>query len=51
MESLLDSKYPGGIFPVNRHAERVFGLPAYPHVSSIPGPVNLAILVVPEDSA
>ena len=40
----------GGIFPVNRHAERVFGLPAYPHVSSIPGPVDLAILIIPEDS-
>ena len=50
METLLDSKYPGGIFPVNRHADRVFGLPTYPHVSSIPGSVDLAILIIPEDS-
>ena len=50
MESLLDSKYPGRISPVNRRAECVYGLPAYPDVNSIPGPVDLAILTIPEDS-
>jgi len=50
MESLLDSKYPGRIFPVNRHAESVFGLPAYPDVTSIPERVELAILIIPENS-
>ncbi len=49
MESLLDSKYPGRIFPVNRHAESVYGLPAYPDVTSIPDSVDLAILIIPED--
>ena len=50
MESLLDSKYPGGIFPVNRHADSVFGLTAYPQMNSVPDFVDLAILIIPEDS-
>lgn len=50
MLSLLESKYPGRIFPVNRHAESVFGLPAYPDVTSIPDRVELAILIIPENS-
>jgi acyl-CoA synthetase (NDP forming) len=50
MESLMDSKYPGRIFPVNRHAESVYGLRAYPQVTSIPDFVDLAILIIPEDS-
>jgi acetate---CoA ligase (ADP-forming) subunit alpha len=50
MQSLLSSKYPGRIFPVNRHAKRVYEIPAYPQVSSIPGSVDLAILIIPEDA-
>jgi acyl-CoA synthetase (NDP forming) len=50
MESLLGSKYPGKIFPVNRHAERVYGLPAYADVESIPGHVDLAIVTIPENT-
>lgn len=50
MERLLDSKYPGKLFPVNRHAETVYGLRAYPDVTSITDSVELAILIIPEDA-
>ena len=50
MERLRDSKYPGKIFPVNRHAESVYGLRAYPEVTSITDFVDLAILIIPEDA-
>ena len=50
MEGLLGSKYPGRIYPVNRHAKSVYGIPAFPDVSSIPHCPELAILTIPEDS-
>ena len=50
MEGLLTWKYPGAIYPVNRRAESVYNLPAFPDVESIPDEVELAVVAVPEDS-
>ncbi|MBW1800332.1 MAG: CoA-binding protein [Deltaproteobacteria bacterium] len=50
MQNLLSLKYGGNIYPVNVHADRIFGLPAFKDVREIPGPVNLAILTVPSKS-
>jgi acyl-CoA synthetase (NDP forming) len=50
MESLLSFHYPGKIYPVNRHSPTVYGLPAYLDVKSIPDPVELAVLTIPESS-
>ena len=50
MEGLLSWQYPGKIYPVNRHSSTVYGLPAYPDVKSIPDPVELAVLTIPESS-
>jgi acyl-CoA synthetase (NDP forming) len=50
MESLLSFHYPGKIYPVNRHSSTVYGLPAYLDVKSIPDPVELAVLTIPESS-
>lgn len=47
LTALLDQKYPGRIYPVHPKAEEIDGLKAYPSVSSIPGPVDLAIVLVP----
>ena len=49
MESLLAWKYPGRIYPVNHRAKEVFGIPAIPDIGSIEGPVDLAIIAIPED--
>jgi acyl-CoA synthetase (NDP forming) len=49
--SLQDQGYPGMIYPVHPEAREIDGLKAYPNVSAIPGPVDLAIILVPHHSA
>ncbi|MFC1822108.1 acetate--CoA ligase family protein [Thermodesulfobacteriota bacterium] len=45
--SLLDQGFPGPIYPIHPHAEEIDGLKVYPNVSAVPGPVDLAIVLVP----
>ncbi|MBN2284486.1 MAG: CoA-binding protein [Deltaproteobacteria bacterium] len=47
--ALLDQKYPGVIYPVHPDAKEIDGFPAYPTVSDIPGPVDLAIILVSQE--
>ena len=49
--ALQDQGYPGPIYPVHPEAREIDGLKAYPNVSAIPGPVDLAIILVPHHSA
>lgn len=46
--ALLDQGFPGAIYPVNPGAKEIDGLKAYPRVSDIPEPVDLAIILVPQ---
>lgn len=45
--ALQDQKFAGDIYPVNPHVDEIDGLKTYPSVSAIPGPVDLAIVLVP----
>jgi acyl-CoA synthetase (NDP forming) len=45
--ALQDQKFPGPIYPVNPNADEIDGLKSYPDLASIPGPVDLAIVLVP----
>lgn len=47
LTALLDQKFPGQIYPVNPHIEEIDGIDVYPDIASIPGPVDLAIVLVP----
>jgi acyl-CoA synthetase (NDP forming) len=47
--ALLDMGFPGPIYPVHPTAEEIEGLKAFPSVSSIPEPVDLAIVLVPHN--
>jgi acyl-CoA synthetase (NDP forming) len=49
MRGLLSSGYPGKIYPVNRQADQVSGVPAYKDIREIKGPVELAVLAIPEE--
>jgi len=49
MGGLLSVDYSGKIYPVNNRAERVFGLPAFKDVREIDGPVDLAVMTIPEE--
>jgi acyl-CoA synthetase (NDP forming) len=44
---LQSSGYPGKIYPVNPKYTEIGGLPAYPRVSAIPGPVDYVISSIP----
>ncbi|HHE73503.1 MAG TPA: hypothetical protein ENL37_00240 [Desulfobacteraceae bacterium] len=45
--ALQDQKFTGDIYPVNPNVDEIDGLKTYPSVSAIPGPVDLAIVLVP----
>lgn len=47
--NLIAGGFQGPVYPVNPKAEVVFSVPAYRSVRDIPGPVDLAVLVVPPD--
>ena len=48
--NLIAGGFQGPVYPVNPKAEVVLSVPAYPSVKAIPGPVDLAVLVVPPDA-
>jgi acetyl coenzyme A synthetase (ADP forming)-like protein len=45
--NLLATTFNGPVYPVNRSAEVVQSVRAYPSVADVPGPVDLAVIVVP----
>lgn len=49
LENLLRNAFKGTIYPVNRVADRVAGLRAYPTVAAIEAPVDLALIAVPAE--
>ncbi len=46
-DNLLAAGFAGAVYPVNPRATEVHGHVCYPDVSVLPGPVDLAIIVVP----
>jgi acyl-CoA synthetase (NDP forming) len=50
LEPLKKFGYKGDIYPVNPNATEVSGLPAYPTVRDIPGPVDHVICAIPASS-
>jgi acyl-CoA synthetase (NDP forming) len=50
MQGLLSRRYPGKIFPINRHADHIYGIPAFRDVLDVEEPIDLAVLTIPEHS-
>lgn len=50
LHNLVVQEFAGAIFPVNPYAESIHSLKAYPTVSAIPDPVDLAVVAVPRDA-
>jgi len=46
VRNLVDLGYPGPVYPVHPAAAPVYGLPAYPSLADLPGPVEAAALLV-----
>ena len=47
LANITNSGFGGEIFPVNLRSRQIQGIRCYPDVGSIPGPVDLAIIIVP----
>ena len=47
LKNLLDSNFPGEVYPVNPKASEILGLKAYPSVTDVPDQIGLAMIVVP----
>ena len=45
--NLLHAEFTGSVYPVNPKAKSIFGVHSYPTLADIPGPVDLAVLIVP----
>ncbi|MEJ2539443.1 MAG: acetate--CoA ligase family protein [Gemmatimonadota bacterium] len=49
LHNLISHGFQGVVYPVNPRAEAVHSVRAYPSVTDIPGPVDLAVVVVPKE--
>ncbi|MGQ9568409.1 MAG: acetate--CoA ligase alpha subunit [Anaerolineae bacterium] len=47
LSNILQGGFPKPIYPINPNADEILGLPCYPSVLDVPGPVDLAVIVVP----
>ena len=47
VRNLLEKGYAGAIYPVNPKYDRVGPLPCYPNIQAIPGPIDLAVIILP----
>lgn len=47
LRNLIAGGFPGPVYPVNPRSERILGLTCHRNVTEIPGPVDLAVLIIP----
>jgi acyl-CoA synthetase (NDP forming) len=47
LDTIRRSGYEGGLYPVNRRAEQVQGIPAFPSISAVPDPIEAAVILIP----
>jgi acyl-CoA synthetase (NDP forming) len=45
----LKNLYKGALYAVNNRDTNILGFPSYPRVTDIPGPVDLAVIVIPAE--
>jgi len=49
LDNLLKHGFQGPVYPVNPQATAVHSMRAYPRIGDVPGPVDLAVVVVPKE--
>jgi acetate---CoA ligase (ADP-forming) len=49
LEAIVSGGFLGRVLPINPHAGEIQGLPAFPSISGLPEPVDLAIIAVPPE--
>ncbi len=50
LEAVTAFQFRGAVYPVNPKAPEIAGIRAYPSVSAIPDPVDLAVIAVPREA-
>lgn len=50
LRNMVTGGFPGTVYPVNPRAESLEGLPCYPTLERIPGPVDLVVVAVPGEA-
>ncbi|MGD9942586.1 MAG: acetate--CoA ligase family protein [Burkholderiaceae bacterium] len=48
LRHMIKFRMDGPVYPINPRAKELYGLPVFPTVSACPGPVDLAIVVLPK---
>ena len=48
--NLISNPFGGTVYPINAQHGQVLGIKAYPGVASVPGPVDLAVIITPAPS-
>ncbi|HEX6057304.1 MAG TPA: bifunctional GNAT family N-acetyltransferase/acetate--CoA ligase family protein [Intrasporangium sp.] len=51
LRNLINAGFQGELYPIHREAAEIQGLQAYPTILDAPGPVDLAVVVVPAADA
>lgn len=49
LDNLLEHGFRGPVYPVNPNASAIHSIRTYPSISATPGPVDLAVVVVPKE--
>ena len=49
-KTLAEGGFPGNLYPIHPHAGSIRGYPAFRSLRDVPGPVELAVVVVPSDT-
>src|SRR5262245_44821682 len=50
LHNLVDFEFTGVVYPVHREAEAIHSMKCYRTVGEIPGPVDLAVVIVPREA-
>jgi acetyl coenzyme A synthetase (ADP forming)-like protein len=49
LDNLLKHGFQGPVYPINPKASSIHSVPAYSRIGDVPGPVDLAVVVVPKE--
>jgi len=49
VDNLVRHGYQGVVYPVNPHARAIHSIQAFPSISAVPEPVDMAVVVVPKE--
>jgi len=50
LNNVRDTGFPGAVYGINRRLTEINGIPCFPDLSSIPGPIDTAFLAIPAEA-